>query len=117
MPTVALADLEAGAVLSQAVYSPRGILLAPPGTVLTATHLAIFSSWGVAEAVIEGAEAVATDEQPTARALSEAEILEVQRLVEDRFSLVVPLYPFMREVRRVTEMMLIRRLERGELEE
>ena len=106
MPTVAMADLQPGAVLSQAVYSPRGILLAPAGTMLTDTHLSIFQSWGVLEVAIEGDDGEAPVE-------ASAEVIaSMQQMLDDRFSLVVPLYPFMREVRRVTEQLLLQRLTR-----
>ena len=107
MAIVAVAELQPGAVLGQPVYSPRGILLAAAGTVLTATHLATFNSWGVVEVTVVGDE---SSDQAAAPAMDEAQILAIQQLVEDRFSLVVPLNPFMREVRRVTEQLLMRRV-------
>lgn len=107
MPTIALADVQAGAILATPVYSSRGLLLAPAGTVITEAHLATFASWGVVEA-----DVVADPSAVTAgpRQLDEAQIAEVQRLVEERFALNTAPNPLLREVRRVTEQILIRRL-------
>ena len=107
MPTIALADVEEGAVLASAVYSARGLLLAPAGTVITAAHLATFASWGVVEADIV---ADASAEAAGPRQLDETQLDEVRRQVEERFSLNTTPNPLMREVRRVTEQILIRRL-------
>lgn len=107
MPTIALADVQAGTVLAGPVYSARGLLLAPAGTVITEAHLATFASWGVVEAdVVADPTAVAEG----ARQLDQAQIDEVRRLVDERFVLNMVPNPLMREVRRVTEQILMRRL-------
>jgi hypothetical protein len=106
VPTIALADVEEGAVLASAVYSARGLLLAPAGTVITAAHLATFASWGVVEADIVADSSAAAGP----RQLDEAQLDEVRQQVEERFSLNTTPNPLMREVRRVTEQILIRRL-------
>lgn len=108
MPTVAIADAQPGAVLSQPVYSPRGILLAPDGAVLTEAHLSIFASWGVQSVSIAG-EVLPT--QARTRQLTAEQQQTVHDLIDDRFSLVVPMFPFMREVQRVAEEILIKRLQ------
>ncbi len=108
VPTVAIADAQPGAMLSQPVYSPRGILLAPDGAVLTEAHLAIFASWGVQSISIAGEAPAATS---STRQLTAEQQEAIHDLVEDRFSLVVPMFPFMREVRRVTEEILVKRLQ------
>lgn len=107
VPTVAISDLEPGAVLSQAIHSPRGVLLAPAGTVVTEAHLALFASWGVREAEITG-------DLPLRAAgavqVSQEEVFAVQQLLEERFSLLDEPTPFMQEVRNAAEQIVVRRL-------
>lgn len=107
MPTVAISELQPGAVLSHAIHSPRGVLLAPAGTVVTEAHLALFTSWGVREAEISGDNA---PHAVGARQIDDAEIEAVQQLLDERFSTEEELSPFMQEVRRVAEHILIQRL-------
>lgn len=108
MPTVAISELQPGAVLSQAIHSPRGVLLAPAGTVVTEAHLALFSSWGVREAQVAGDERAGA---LGARQVDEAQVFAVQQLLEDRFSVLEELSPFMQEVRHAAEHILIQRLQ------
>lgn len=107
VPTVAISDLEPGAVLSQAIHSPRGVLLAPAGTVVTEAHLALFASWGVREAEIAGDLPTRTGE---AAQVSEEEVFAVQQLLDERFSLLDEPTPFMQEVRHAAEQIVVRRL-------
>ena len=44
-----LAELTPGLTLGNPVYSVKGMLLLRAGEVLTAKHLQVFTSWGVAE--------------------------------------------------------------------
>jgi hypothetical protein len=106
---VAVTELKPGVVLERPVYSPRGILLASSGSVVTDAHIATFTAWGVRDVrVAVGGETPA----PSTRRDGEALAAEIKQLVEDRFSLVEPLYPFTREVRRVAELLLLKRAER-----
>lgn len=108
MPTVAITELQPGAVLSQAIHSPRGVLLAPAGTVVTEAHMALFTSWGVREAQVAGDEHAGTAE---ARQIDEAQVFAVQQLVEERFSTLDEMTPFMQEVRHAAEQIVIARLQ------
>lgn len=114
MVTIAVADLQSGVVLEEPVYTPRGVLLAAAGTVLAEAHLATFNSWGVVEVCIVGEQE--EESETTAPIVDEEQALTVQRIVEDRFALVVPQYPFMREMQRVTELILLRRVDRDTVE-
>lgn len=107
MPIVAISELQPGAVLSQAIHSPRGVLLAPAGTVVSEAHLALFASWGVREAEIAGDQYAGAS---GVRQADEAQVLAVQQLLEERFSCLDELTPFMQEVRRAAEQILIGRL-------
>ena len=115
VPTVPISALEPGAVLSQAIHSPRGVLLAPAGTVVTEAHLALFTSWGVREAEVSG-EAPGRAAQATQ--VSEEQVFAVRQLIEERFSLLEEPTPFMQEVRNAAEQIVVRRLhERARQEE
>lgn len=107
VPLVSLKSVKPGAVLEQPVHSPRGLLLAPAGAVLTEAYLSTFASWGVLTVSITGKEALPQEEHE----LDEEQLRAVHDLIEDRFSLVVPMYPFMREVQRVSEQIVIKRLQ------
>ena len=107
VPMVAISDLEPGAVLSQAIHSPRGVLLAPAGTVVTEAHLALFASWGVREAEVTGELPVRGAE---AGPVSEEDVFAVRELLDERFSLLDEPTPFMQEVRNAAEQIVIRRL-------
>lgn len=104
MPKVSLDDLHAGDVLNSPVHSPRGVLLAAAATVLRDTHLALFASWDVREVDIVSRQG--STPQPLDPAHSE----KVKALLDDRFSLVQPLTPWMNEVRGVAEDLLTERL-------
>jgi hypothetical protein len=106
MPVVPVPDVKAGALLQQPVYSPRGVLLAPADTVLTAEHLATFTAWGVRTITVAGDAQLPLD-QPQ---LDEQSLAAVQNLFDTHFAPAMPLNPLMREVRRVAEQMYIKQL-------
>ena len=98
VPRLALADLRPGDRLNSPAHSARGVLLAPAETVLNETHRALFASWGVADADIVGRARAEGDES---RPLDPRRVEAIGSLLDERFSLVQPLTPFLSEARRV----------------
>ncbi|HZS90623.1 MAG TPA: hypothetical protein VFE42_24400 [Chloroflexota bacterium] len=107
MPVLPVADVKPGTELQQPVHSPRGVLLAASGTVLTQEHLATFVAYGVRTINV----AAPSDKVPfEPRQLDEERLAAVQAHFDARFAPAMPLSPLMREVRRVAEEMYIKKL-------
>ena len=65
MARLQTADLKAGMTVTEAVMTPRRMLLLPAGTVLTEAHLTTMRTWGVKDVLVD-AEAPAPPPVPAA---------------------------------------------------
>ena len=83
MPMIALANLEPGMVLADAVHDRNGRLLLGEGVEIEAKHLLIFRTWGIAEAAVVGEDGSDTSVLP--------DTVTVEKLEQAR-SRLLPLY-------------------------
>jgi hypothetical protein len=109
MVRVTMADLKEGMVLAQPVETQGRFLLAE-GVALTANHLRIFKTWGVADAAIEG-DAPETGESSDPGMDSE-EVRAVRAEIDRRFAKCNPDDEIIGELKKtVMKMTLDKRLQ------